>query len=160
MSGYFQQPELTSKVLAENGWLDTGDIGYVVDGEVVVTGRHKDMIIVNGRNIWPQDIERIVERQPELRSQDASAFGVPGPGGAEVAAVVVQCNTDDQEVRDSLMQRIRGDLLEELGIACLIELVPRHTLPRTSSGKLSRSATRTGYLERQAREQAAQAAAA
>jgi fatty-acyl-CoA synthase len=120
------------------------------------------MIIVNGRNIWPQDIERIVERQPELRSQDASAFGVPGPGGAEVAAVVVQCNTDDAEVRESLVNRIRGDLLEELGIACLIELVPRHTLPRTSSGKLSRSATRVGYLERQAQaqEQAPQAAAA
>jgi fatty-acyl-CoA synthase len=118
------------------------------------------MIIVNGRNIWPQDIERIVERQPELRSQDASAFGVPGPGGAEVAAVVVQCNTDDVEVRESLVNRIRGDLLEELGIACLIELVPRHTLPRTSSGKLSRSATRSGYLERQAQEQAPQAAAA
>jgi len=159
MSGYFQQPELTSKVLAEDGWLDTGDIGYIVDGEVVVTGRHKDMIIVNGRNIWPQDIERIVERQPELRSQDASAFGVPGPGGAEVAAVVVQCNTDDAEIRESLMQRIRGDLLEELGIACLIELVPRHTLPRTSSGKLSRSATRIGYLERQAQEQPLQAVA-
>jgi fatty-acyl-CoA synthase len=162
MSGYFQQPEKTAEVLAADGWLDTGDIGYVVDGEVVVTGRHKDMIIVNGRNIWPQDIERIVERQPELRSQDASAFGVPGPDGAEVAAVVVQCNTDDVEVRESLVNRIRGDLLEELGIACLIELVPRHTLPRTSSGKLSRSATRVGYLERKAKaqEQAPQAAAA
>jgi fatty-acyl-CoA synthase len=160
MSGYYQQPALTAKVLAADGWLDTGDIGYVVDGEVVVTGRHKDMIIVNGRNIWPQDIERIVERQPELRSQDASAFGVPGPSGAEVAAVVVQCNTDDVEVRASLMQRIRADLLAELGIACLIELVPRHTLPRTSSGKLSRSATRVGYLERQAQAQAPQAVAA
>jgi fatty-acyl-CoA synthase len=160
MSGYYQQPGKTAEVLAADGWLDTGDIGYVVDGEVVVTGRHKDMIIVNGRNIWPQDIERIVERQPELRSQDASAFGVPGPGGAEVAAVVVQCNTDDVEVRESLINRIRGDLLEELGIACLIELVPRHTLPRTSSGKLSRSATRSGYLERQAQAQAPQAAAA
>ncbi|MET0935169.1 MAG: fatty acyl-AMP ligase [Luteibacter sp.] len=153
MSGYYQQPALTAKVLAADGWLDTGDIGYVVDGEVVVTGRHKDMIIVNGRNIWPQDIERIVERQPELRSQDASAFGVPGPNGAEVAAVVVQCNTDDVEARAGLVQRIRGEILEELGIACVIELVPRHTLPRTSSGKLSRSATRSGYLERQAQAQ-------
>jgi fatty-acyl-CoA synthase len=159
MSGYFQQPELTSQVLTENGWLDTGDVGYIVDGEIVVTGRHKDMIIVNGRNIWPQDIERIVERQPELRSQDASAFGVPGPGGAEIAAVVVQCNTVDPAARAALVQRMRRELLEELGIACLIELVPRHTLPRTSSGKLSRSATRSGYLERQAQEQIFEAAA-
>jgi fatty-acyl-CoA synthase len=152
MSGYFRQPELTAKALAEDGWLDTGDVGYVIDGEVVVTGRHKDMIIVNGRNIWPQDIERIVERQPELRSQDASAFGVPGPGGVEIAAVVVQCNTLDPNARAALVQRVRRELLEELGIACIIELVPRHTLPRTSSGKLSRSATRSGYLERQAQE--------
>jgi fatty-acyl-CoA synthase len=159
MSGYFQQAELTAKVLAADGWLDTGDIGYVVDGEVVVTGRHKDMIIVNGRNIWPQDIEHIVERQPELRSQDASAFSVPGPGGAEVAVVVVQCNTLDIEAREALVHRIRRELLEELGISCLIELVPRHTLPRTSSGKLSRSATRRGYLERRAQEQVPEALA-
>jgi fatty-acyl-CoA synthase len=123
-----------------------------VDGEVGVTGRHKDMIIVNGRNIWPQDIEHIVERQPELRSQDASAFSVPGPSGAEVAVVVVQCNTVDPEAREALVHRIRRELIEELGITCLIELVPRHTLPRTSSGKLSRSATRRGYLERRAQE--------
>jgi fatty-acyl-CoA synthase len=156
MSGYFMQPALTSQVLADDGWLDTGDVGYVVDGEVVVTGRHKDMIIVNGRNIWPQDIERIVERQPELRSQDASAFGVAGPDGAEIAAVVVQSNTLEPGTRDELVQRIRGEILQELGITCLIELVPRHTLPRTSSGKLSRSATRSGYLERRAQEQHAQ----
>ncbi|MGN6481794.1 fatty acyl-AMP ligase [Luteibacter sp.] len=153
MSGYYQQPELSGDVLGADGWLDTGDIGYLVDGEVVITGRHKDMIIVNGRNIWPQEIERIVERQPELRSQDASAFSVPGPTGAEIAVVVVQCNTDDTAVRVALVQRIRRELLEELGVDCLIELVPRHTLPRTSSGKLSRSATRKGYLERQAQEQ-------
>jgi fatty-acyl-CoA synthase len=161
MSGYFLQPELTAQVMGTDGWLDTGDIGYIVDGEVVVTGRHKDMIIVNGRNIWPQDIERIVERQPELRSQDASAFGVPGPGGAEIAAVVVQCNTSDPATRAALVQRVRREVLEELGIACLIELVPRHTLPRTSSGKLSRSATRRDHLKRQeALEQAPRAASA
>lgn len=154
MSGYFQQPEQTATVLSEDGWLDTGDIGYIVDGEIVVTGRHKDMIIINGRNIWPQDIEYIVERQPELRSQDASAFGVPGPNGAEIAVVVVQYNSVAPLDRAALVQRLRRQLHEELGIACLIDLVPRHTLPRTSSGKLSRAATQSGYLERQAQEQA------
>nr|WP_256452147.1 fatty acyl-AMP ligase [Luteibacter aegosomatis] len=152
MSAYFEQPQLTADVLASDGWLDTGDIGYLVDGEVVITGRHKDMIIVNGRNIWPQDIERIAERQPELRSQDASAFSVPGPTGSEMAVVVVQCASNDPTVRATLVQRIRREVLEELAVDCVIELVPRHTLPRTSSGKLSRSATRTGYLARQAQE--------
>lgn len=159
MAGYFQRPELTSQVLTEDGWLDTGDVGYLVDGEIVVTGRHKDMIIVNGRNIWPQDIERIVERQPEMRPQDASAIGVPGPGGTETAVVVVQCTIDDPATCAALVQRIRREIFEELGIDCTVELVPRHTLPRTSSGKLSRSATRSGYLERQARRLASQAAA-
>lgn len=160
MSAYFHQPAATAQVLSEDGWLDTGDVGYLVEGEVVVTGRHKDMIIVNGRNIWPQDIERIVERQPELRSQDASAFSVSGPDGTEIAAVVVQCNASDPETRAALVQRVRRQILEELGIACLIELVPRHTLPRTSSGKLSRSATRVGFLERQAMQQQATGVAA
>ncbi len=59
MSGYFNLPEQTRKALSPDGWLDTGDIGYLVDGDIVVTGRHKDMIIINGRNIWPQDIEHI-----------------------------------------------------------------------------------------------------
>jgi fatty-acyl-CoA synthase len=150
MSGYFKQPAKSAEVLSADGWLDTGDVGYMVDGEVVITGRHKDMIIINGRNIWPQDIEHIVERQPELRSQDASAFGVPGANGTETAVVVVQCNTDDVAIRTALVQRVRREIFEALAIDCIIELVPRHTLPRTSSGKLSRSATRSGYLERQA----------
>jgi fatty-acyl-CoA synthase len=158
MSGYFGKPEQTRQTLSPDGWLDTGDIGYLVDGSVVVTGRHKDMIIINGRNIWPQDIEHIAERQPELRSMDASAFFVLGPEDEEVPVVVVQCNiTDPAEIR-LLIQRLHREIREELGITCLIELVPRHTLPRTSSGKLSRAAAREDYLQR--REQEGKAARA
>ncbi len=152
MRGYFEMPEETRKILSADGWLDTGDTGYLVDGSIVVTGRCKDMIIINGRNIWPQDIEHIAARQPELRSQDASAFGVPGPGGKEIAIMVVQCANTDPLMRDGLVTRLRREIHQELGIACLVDLVPRHTLPRTSSGKLSRSATRTDYLERRAEE--------
>lgn len=152
MSGYFGMPEETRKVLSADGWLDTGDTGYLADGSIVVTGRSKDMIIINGRNIWPQDIERIAERQPELRSQGASAFGVPSPDGTEKAVVVVQCADTHALVRDQLVTRLRREIHEQLGITCLVELVPRHTLPRTSSGKLSRSATRAGYLQRRVEE--------
>jgi fatty-acyl-CoA synthase len=60
MPGYFEEPEATREVLAD-GWLDTGDLGYTLDGEIVVTGRAKDLIIVNGRNVWPQDIEWAIE---------------------------------------------------------------------------------------------------
>jgi len=155
MSGYFAQPEQTRQALSHDGWLDTGDIGYLVDGSIVVTGRHKDMIIINGRNIWPQDIEHIAERQPELRSMDASAFFVLGSEDEEVAVVVVQCNANDAAESRKLTQRLHREIHEELGISCLIELVPRHTLPRTSSGKLSRAAAREDYLERRAQERKA-----
>lgn len=152
MSGYFGQPEQTRQALSPDGWLDTGDIGYRVDGSVVVTGRHKDMIIINGRNIWPQDIEHIAERQPGLRPMDASAFFVLGPDDEEVAVVVVQCNISDAKECHLLTQRLHREIHEELGITCLIELVPRHTLPRTSSGKLSRAAAREDYLRRREQE--------
>jgi len=152
MSGYFGQPELTQQVLSVDGWLDTGDIGYLVDGDIVVTGRHKDMIIINGRNIWPQDIERIAERQPELRSMDASAFFVLGQNNEEVAVIVAQCRINDAEQRGQLIHRLQREVHEELGIPCLIELVPPHTLPRTSSGKLSRAAARVDYLRRRDEE--------
>jgi fatty-acyl-CoA synthase len=122
---------------------------------VVVTGRHKDMIIINGRNIWPQDIEHIAERQPELRSMDASAFFVLGSEDEEVPVVVVQCNITDPAQCRLLTQRLHREIQEELGITCLIELVPRHTLPRTSSGKLSRAAAREDYLRRREQDEKA-----
>lgn len=152
MTGYFERPEATAEVLSADGWYDTGDIGYLSDGEIVVTGRHKDMIIINGRNIWPQDIEAIAERQPNIRSRDASAFGIVTEQGSEQAVVVVQCNNLEESERTELVQSLRREVYEELGITCLVELVPRHTLPRTSSGKLSRSGTRVGYLKRREAE--------
>ena len=149
MSGYFELPEQTQLVLSADGWLDTGDLGYLVDGQIVVTGRHKDMLIINGRNIWPQDIEAIATRQPELRSVDASAVSVPGPDQEEIAVLIVQCNITDSEEQQLLTQRLHREIHEELGVNCVIELVPRHTLPRTSSGKLSRSGARKDYILRQ-----------
>jgi len=149
MSGYFELPEQTQLVLSADGWLDTGDLGYLIDGNIVVTGRHKDMLIINGRNIWPQDIEAIATRQPELRSGDASAVSIPGPEQEDVAVLIVQCNITDADVEHHLTQRLHREIHEELGINCVIELVPRHTLPRTSSGKLSRSGARKDYLLRQ-----------
>ena len=77
MRGYFGRPEETAAVLSPDGWLDTGDLGYRLGGEIVVTGRAKDLIIVNGRNVWPQDLEWSVEQSvPGLRSGDVAAFSV------------------------------------------------------------------------------------
>jgi fatty-acyl-CoA synthase len=153
MSGYFGDPEATQQVLSPDGWLDTGDLGYRIGDSFVITGREKDLIIINGRNIWPQDLEYLAEQQREVRTGDASAFSVPGPDGEEKAVLVIQCRVSDVVKRDGLMERLHGLVRQELGIDCFIELVPPHTLPRTSSGKLSRSGARKDFLKRVDRQQ-------
>jgi fatty-acyl-CoA synthase len=148
MQGYYNSPDTTAEVLSNDGWLNTGDLGYRVDGALYLTGRAKDLLIINGRNIWPQDLESLAEQQPEVRPTDASAFSVPGSDGTEVAVLVVQCRETDPTDQAELADRLHEAISAEFGIRCLIELVPPHTLPRTSSGKLSRSVTRKEFLER------------
>ena len=146
--GYFADPAATAEVLTPEGWLDTGDLGYHLDGNLVITGRRKDLLIINGRNIWPQDLEFIAEQQPEVNSRAAAAFSISAPGGEEMAAMVVQCRVADPVRRAALVERLQTAILQEIGIRCIIELVPPHTLARTSSGKLSRAGARGDFLKR------------
>ena len=148
MSGYANNPGATSASLSEDGWLNTGDIGYRAGDSLFLTGRAKDLLIINGRNIWPQDLEYLAEQQPEVRAEDASAFAIPAEDGTDVAVLVVQCREQDPFRQARLVERLKQKIQSEFGIACLIELVPLHTLPRTSSGKLSRSGTRLDFLKR------------
>ncbi len=148
MSGYFGDAEKTRQTLSADGWLDTGDLGYRIGRRIVITGRAKDLIIVNGRNIWPQDLEWLAEQQPELRPGDALAFAAPSEVGADAAVVVVQCRAREPEARRALIQRLEGLVRREFGVECLVEAVAPHTLPRTSSGKLSRAGARRDYIER------------
>lgn len=148
MSGYLNDSDATGKVLTEDGWLDTGDLGYMHDGSLYVTGRRHDVIIVNGRNIRAQDLEELAELQPEIRIGDASAFAVVDANGFPTVVMVVECRLADQSARQCLVLRLQRLVYEGFGIRCLVELVPSHTLPRTSSGKLSRTAARQGFLER------------
>ena len=149
MSGYFNEPEITAQTLSPDGWLNTGDIGYQTSAGLMITGRKKDLIIINGRNIWPQDLEQIAEQQPEFRPGDALAFAVPGIDGADRVVMVAQSREKDAERLAELGKRLQGLILTEIGVDCHIELVPLHTLPRTSSGKLSRSKARLNYIESQ-----------
>jgi fatty-acyl-CoA synthase len=148
MSGYFGEEALTREVLSPEGWLNTGDLAYIVDGSLVITGRQKDLIIINGRNIWPQDLEYIAESQPEVRTGDASAFSVTGPDGDDTAVLVIECRESSHAKRQELVSRIQGLIRHDLGIDCFIELVTRNTLPRTTSGKLSRSGAKKDFLQR------------
>jgi len=146
MAGYFRQPEATAETLSPDGWLDTGDLGYTIAGAVVITGRDKDLIIVNGRNIWPQDIEWAVEELPGLRRGDIAALSVVGDEGDEQVIVLAQCRLTDGEARAALIGAIEGVVRQVAAIECVAVLVPPHSLPKTSSGKLSRSAARRLYL--------------
>jgi len=148
MTGYFDDPEATRQVLSHDGWFNTGDIAYRIGRNIVITGREKDMIIINGRNIWPQDLEYLAEKQSEVRTGDASAFSVPDQNGKEQAVMMVQCRESDENKRSDLQERLHSQVRQEFGVDCLIELVPRNTLPRTTSGKLSRSGARKEYLKR------------
>ena len=147
MSGYFGDLKATRKVLSPEGWLNTGDIAYQIGSDIVITGRFKDLIIINGRNIWPQEVEYLAEIQPEIRTGDATAFSIADPHTGELAVVMVECRENDQQKRLDLINRLNGLIRQELGIDCIIELVPRNTLARTTSGKPSRHATRNYYLK-------------
>jgi len=145
MEGYYRDQEATDACM-KDGWLDTGDMGYLSDGYLYVVGRAKDMIIINGKNHWPQDIEWAVEQLPGFKSGDIAAFSITAPGGEETPAVLVQCRTSDINERTRLHGMIRDKVRAITGMNCVIELVPPRTLPRTSSGKLSRAKARNLYL--------------
>jgi fatty-acyl-CoA synthase len=146
MSGYFNLPEESSHALCGDGWLNTGDIGYLVDGVLTITGRKKDLIIIHGRNIWPQDLEHVAETQPEVRSGDAVAFSAPDHEGEEFCVLMVQCRERDPAKRDNLVRRLTALVRMEMSLDCFVELVPNRSLPRTSSGKLSRAKARLDYI--------------
>jgi fatty-acyl-CoA synthase len=146
MSGYFNLPEETSHALCGDGWLNTGDIGYTVDGVITITGRKKDLIIIHGRNIWPQDLEHIAETQPEVRVGEALAFSAPDHDDEELCVLVVQCRETDPTKRNNLVRRLTALLRMEMSLDCYVELVPVHSLPKTSSGKLSRAKARLDFI--------------
>ncbi|AAV89328.2 AMP-dependent synthetase and ligase [Zymomonas mobilis subsp. mobilis ZM4 = ATCC 31821] len=145
MSGYFRDKESTDACMVD-GWLDTGDMGYMSDGYIYIVGRAKDMILVNGCNYWPQDIEWAVEQLPGFKGGDIAAFAITTESGEEMPAVLVQCRMSDSEERKKLHAEINQKVRTMIGMPCMVALVPPRSLPRTSSGKLSRVKARNMYL--------------
>ncbi len=148
MTGYFNSPEETKNALQPGNWLDTGDLGFLFEGNLYITGRRTDVIIVNGRNIRAQDVEELAEQQPEVRSREASAFSITDANDIMTIVLVIECRLTSVADRQSLTSRLQRLVYMAFGVNCLVELVSPHTLPRTSSGKLSRFAARKGFIQR------------
>lgn len=146
MSGYFHNDEATAAVVGQDGFLDTGDMGYWLDGEIVITGRAKDLILHNGRNIWPQDIEWAAEQIEPLRSGDVAAFAVENDEGEDEVTVLVQCRAQDMASVEALRHEVSAVVHRSAGVECKVVMVPPKSLPFTSSGKLSRAAAKQKFL--------------
>jgi fatty-acyl-CoA synthase len=146
MAGYFRNESATRSIVGEDGFLDTGDMAYWLDGEIVITGRVKDLILHNGRNIWPQDIEWAAERIEPLRDGDVAAFAVEGDDGEDDVVVLVQCRLTHHDEMEALRRNVAAAVHQSAGVECDVVLVPPRSLPFTSSGKLSRAGAKQRYL--------------
>jgi fatty-acyl-CoA synthase len=141
--GYYKRPDANDASFRD-GWFRTGDLAYLVDGELVICGRIKDMIIVGGRNVFPEDVERAVAHVDGVRAGNVIAFGVEGRKGREALVVVAEIKADDI---DEVRQAVAGRVLDVVGLpAGDVVLVSPGSLPKTSSGKLQRQLCRTRYL--------------
>ncbi|KAB8307415.1 fatty acyl-AMP ligase [Erwinia endophytica] len=146
MRGYFHDTT-SQQQIQRQGWMDTGDLGYMLDGNLYVTGRKKDLIIIRGRNIWPQDIEYVAESEPEIRPGDAIAF-VTSQDHDEGARIIlqIQCRVSSEERREQIIHSLTSRIQSEFSVAVDIVLMPPHSIPRTSSGKPARAEARKRYL--------------
>jgi fatty-acyl-CoA synthase len=146
MRGYFRDLQATRSVVTADGWLDTGDMGYLIDGRLVVTGRSKDLIIFNGRNIWPQDLEWAIEHIEGVRPGDVAAFAVTDADDRERVVVVVECRPSNPMQRHQLRQAVKATVQRVASVECEVVLAPSGSLTFTTSGKLSRAAAKANYL--------------
>lgn len=148
MKGYYGNPEATAATMAD-GWLDTGDLGFIHQGELYLYGREKDIIILRGRNLAPQDIEQSLDGLDGLRAGCSAAFGVfSDDSGSELLVVLAERARDFVGDEDELARRAAGRISRRTGlVAHQIVILSPGTLPRTSSGKIRRSQARELFLE-------------
>jgi fatty-acyl-CoA synthase len=146
--GYYNEPELTAEAFKAgpggHTWLYTGDLGYTVNGDVFICGRLKDMIIVRGRNFYPNDIEWIVSELPGVRRGNVVAFSVDVNGEEQVVVAAEGTSSEAANIKEATARAV----LENFSLTVHDVVVAQQgTLPRTSSGKPQRRKTRQMYLD-------------
>ncbi|WP_437525461.1 fatty acyl-AMP ligase [Sorangium sp. So ce726] len=146
MPGYFNDPDLTKEAFA-GGWLRTGDLGYLAEGKVYICGRSKEVIIVNGRNYYPQDLEWEASRVSGVRKGNVIAFGTMKPhNDRERVVIVFETPASDEQEKQALKGEVRRVVQQAMGLTVDdVVAVGAGILPKTSSGKLQRSKTRELY---------------
>jgi fatty-acyl-CoA synthase len=147
LSGYYNRPDLTEKAFLD-GWYLTGDLGYVLDGELYITGRKKDLIIVGGKNIYPQDLEQLAGEVKGVYPGRVVAFGVENVhAGTEDVVIIAEMDGSYADRREKIADEIRQRVTRGSDIALrYVFMVDRGWLVKTSSGKIARSANRVKYL--------------
>ncbi|WP_078353407.1 fatty acyl-AMP ligase [Mycobacteroides chelonae] len=147
-AGYFENEEATRNAFGADGWLSTGDRGFVVDGNLYVTGRKKDILVVNGRNYDPQQVEWAVEDVPGIRKGNVVAFSVPGDVTEQVVIAAERSGSHEEGDLSAQITKIRRSVSDRtrLALADVVLLQPGQ-LPKTSSGKVQRSRARDLYVQ-------------
>ena len=137
---YYRNPELSRAAFTDGGWHRTGDLGFVHDGSVYITGRKKDLLIVGGRNFYPQDIERITDRFPGVVAGRSVALGMADEKlGTEKVILLAESRLSDAAEKSRLGNAIRKAVFDELDCPLSdVRLVPHMWLLKTSSGKIAR----------------------
>ncbi|MBA2779555.1 AMP-binding protein [Billgrantia kenyensis] len=154
--GYFDNPEESAK-LRHDGWLRTGDRGYLASGDLHISGRLKDVVVRGGRNLYPYDIEAAVGDLEGIRKGCVAVFGNPDPAtGAEALVVVAETQEQDPARRRELHHAVADSVVDIVNVpADEIVLAPPHSVLKTSSGKIRRAATREHYRQGRLGKQAA-----
>ena len=151
LTGYFHRPDLTEKAM-HDGWYLTGDMGYLKNGEVYITGRKKDIIIVGGKNVYPQDLELLASEVTGVHPGRVVAFGVMDDrAGTEEIVVVAETDLADEEAQQQVADEVRAHLTRNTDVTVrVVQLVALGWLIKTSSGKVARTANKEKYLQEQA----------
>jgi acyl-CoA synthetase (AMP-forming)/AMP-acid ligase II len=148
LTGYYHREDATQEAFAE-GWYLTGDFGFMADGEVYVSGRKKDMIIVGGRNVYPQDLEALSYEVPGVHAGRSVAFGLFNEEeGTEETVIIAEVDSEDAAEQQRIADAIRAHVTKNSAIALrYVKVVDPRWIVKTSSGKTARSANREKFLQ-------------
>jgi len=155
LTGYYHRPDLTEKAFLD-GWYLTGDLGYMAGGELYITGRKKDLIIVGGKNIYPQDLERLANEVEGVHPGRVVAFGMfDEQAGTEEVVIVAEMDDEnpslEQGKADAIAEEIRQRVRRGSDVALrYVKIVGRNWLLKTSSGKIARQANHDKYMQESA----------